>query len=576
MPSEYGSVQSSESSPLTHDGFHVENGESVIHQHHELHRHLSLFDLTCLGVGATIGSGVFVLTGLIAHSQAGPACFLSWAIAGAAACLSGLCYAELGGRFPQAGSSYVYARETMGECASVIAGACLFLEYVGSASAVARSWGDKVVEFARSFDSEEKAGNFLWECFLFVLDPGFGINPCAFLISLASVLLLMGGVKESKVVANTFTTFNVCLVLFMSGMSLSLMKRENMTPLFPSEFGAGGVIRGATSSFFGYIGFDEICCMSGEAINPSKNMPRAIILTLAIVSSLYVTAAFGLTSMVPYNECSETSGFPDGFRYRGVNWAAQVSAIGELVSLPVVVLVTIMAQPRLQYAMAMDGILPPVFAAVDSLGNLTEGTRIAGIVMIATATLVPFTYLNDLISAGILLAFTMTNTSVILIRQSSPSDKPYLLEKLMVCFHSLSLLTGFMLKSSLLAKSTAKLTHLLSVTFCLSNIFIGYKIQTQCQSKRSLMQWHSNEPNPSMYLAPFVPILPLCGSFVNLYLIAQLDRIGLMMIFCYVGSAIGFYFYNLQYGKKNTAHGHRNAPERMISLHEAKRSDTNN
>ncbi len=215
----------------------------------------------------------------------------------------------------------------MGGCASVIAGACLFLEYVGSASAVARSWGDKVVEFARSFDSEQKSGNIFWECFLFILDPGFGINPCAFLVSLASVLLLMGGVKESKVVANTFTTFNVCLVLFMSGMSLSLMKGENMTTLFPPEFGAGGVIRGATSSFFGYIGFDEICCMSGEAINPSRNMPRAIILTLAIVSSLYVTAAFGLTGMVPYTECSETSGFPDGFRYRGVNWAAQVSAV---------------------------------------------------------------------------------------------------------------------------------------------------------------------------------------------------------------------------------------------------------
>jgi len=287
--------------------------------HEELHRHLSLFDLVCIGVGATVGSGVFVLIGLIAHTSAGPAVFLSWGIAGIAAIASGLCYAELGGRFPEAGSSYLYAKETMGELASVIAAACLTLEYTGSASAVARSWGDKVVEYIRSKNSE----SFL----ISILDPGLGINPCAFVVSLGSVLLLLEGVKESKSVTNFFSSLKLSLVMFMAVMSMILAKKENLTPLIPPEFGAAGILRGATSSFFGYVGFDEICCLSGEAKNPSKNVPRAIILTLIIVISLYISASLGLAGMVPYEEISETSGFPNGFRYVGYGWAADITAV---------------------------------------------------------------------------------------------------------------------------------------------------------------------------------------------------------------------------------------------------------
>jgi APA family basic amino acid/polyamine antiporter len=292
------------------------------HDDHELHRHLSLFDLVCVGVGATVGSGVFVLIGLIAHTSAGPGVFLSWSIAGLAACASGLCYAELGARFPSAGSSYVYAKETMGELASVIAAACLTLEYTGSASAVARSWGDKVVTYIRSRNSDS--------IFIPILDPGLGINPCAFVVSLGSVILLLKGVKESKSVTNFFSTLNVSLVLFMAVMSIILAKKENLSPLIPQQFGTSGILRGATSSFFGYIGFDEICCVSGEVKNPSENVPRAIILTLLIVTVLYISASLGLVGMVPYEQISETSGFPNGFRYAGYGWAAEMTAVSHV------------------------------------------------------------------------------------------------------------------------------------------------------------------------------------------------------------------------------------------------------
>ena len=292
----------------------------------ELHRHLTLFDLVCVGVGATVGSGIYVVTGLIAHSLAGPSTFISWTLAGCAACLSGLCYAEQGGRFPSAGSTYVYAKETLGETVAVIAGACLTLEYVGSASAVARSWGDKVVEYVRSLEGSSSDSDRL-SSLIWILDPGMGINPCAFMVSAAAVLLLLNGVKESKFITNLFTTLNVTLLLFMAGLALLLAKAENLTPLVPPQFGVSGILRGATSSFFGYIGFDEICCIAGEAVDPAKNMPRAIILTLIVVTSLYITASIGLVGMVPYEDISETSGFPNGFRYRGLSWAAQVAAV---------------------------------------------------------------------------------------------------------------------------------------------------------------------------------------------------------------------------------------------------------
>eukprot|EP00578_Thalassiosira_sp_NH16_P001306 CAMPEP_0181133710 /NCGR_PEP_ID=MMETSP1071-20121207/31671_1 /TAXON_ID=35127 /ORGANISM="Thalassiosira sp., Strain NH16" /LENGTH=575 /DNA_ID=CAMNT_0023220123 /DNA_START=261 /DNA_END=1988 /DNA_ORIENTATION=+ len=543
----------------------------------ELHRHLSLFDLVCVGVGATVGSGVFVLIGLISHTQAGPAVSVSWLVAGVAACASGLCYAELGGRFPSVGSSYVYAKETMGECAAVVAGACLTLEYTGSASAVARSWGDKVVSFAQTW--EDEAVESAWYRFMMVMiDPGFGINPCAFLISTGSVLLLLDGVKESKSATNFFSTVNVSLVFFMATMSLILAKSENMSPFIPPEFGeAGGVIRGATSSFFGYIGFDEICCISGEAIDPTRNVPRAIIITLIVVTSLYCASSIGLAGMVPYEDISGTSGFPDGFRYRGYNWAADITAFGELAVLPIVVLVTIMAQPRLNYTMALDGVLPEVFAKVDDDGNLRSGTKIAGAIMVIIATVVPFAYLDDLISSGILIAFTMTDTSVILVRKTSPPDKPFMLEMLLAIFHILSLLSGFLLRSCLSIGATGNAIRALTLLSSTCTVLIGNRIRTHCPSK---MQWHSNEPNSVLFLTPFVPTLPLFGCFVNLYLISQLEVTGLCAIFGFVGVALLLYFYSLHRKKQHAGlfanvmpadNGIRTEhPERMLSMPEAK------
>ena len=222
----------------------------------------------------------------------------------------------------------------MGELPAVIAEACLTLEYVFAASAVARSWGDKMVEFvkisyyaSKGVNAIDDSSQYGASVLLHILDPGYGINPMAFLVSTSSVLLLLVGVKESKGVTNIMTALKIVIVLFMCIGALFLMEKENLQPLLPAKFGLAGIFRGSTSSFFGYIGFDEICCMTGEAKNPSVNIPRAVLGTIGIVTLLYMLAAITLTGMVPYEDISVTSGFPEGFRTRGLQWASDIIAV---------------------------------------------------------------------------------------------------------------------------------------------------------------------------------------------------------------------------------------------------------
>ncbi len=294
-----------------------------------LERHLTLFDLVSIGVGGTVGSGIFVLCGFIAHNYAGPATCISWAIAGLAAVLSGLCYGELACHMPSAGSSYVYVYVSMGELPAVMIGACLTLEYTVAASAVARSWGDKFIEyFTSELHWNAKDHPFLLAGHTSDDGSKSSFNLMAALIAMLAVLLLLNGVKESKRVTNFFTIAKVGVVSFMAITGFFFIRPSNLTPFIP--FGVSGVARGATSSFFGYLGFDEICCIAGEAINPQYTMPRAILYTLLIVTVLYCLAALALTGMQPYNEISEISGFPIALHSCGAHWAAQIGAVSRL------------------------------------------------------------------------------------------------------------------------------------------------------------------------------------------------------------------------------------------------------
>lgn len=501
-------------------------------------RHLTLFDLVSIGVGATIGSGVFVLCGLIAHEYTGPATFISWGIAGLCASFSGLCYAELSGKFAVSGSSYSYVYVAMGELPAMVAAACLSLEYVFSAAAVSRSWGDKVVAYLKDIWQDSPT----WV--LTLLEPGYNINPSAFAVATITVALLLNGVKESQKITNFFTVFKCLLVVFMCAAAFTLAQPKNFTPLFPAQFGGiVGVMRGTTSSFFGYIGYDEICCLAGEALEPSRNLPRAVMGTILIVTVLYVLAAIALVGMVPYEYVSVTSGFPDGFRYRNADVFAQITALGELFTLPVVVLVTIMAQPRLQFAMAKDGLLPPIFSEVDQSGNIWKGTLISGCLMVAISTCIPFTYLNDLISAGILVAFSLTDGCVILLRQRNPEGHPHLIQSLLFVFNILSLVMGMSLKF----ETETTMGRVSGGIILLLLLAIGFAIGKWCPAQPKSQSDCFEIPST------FVPYLPLIGQFLNWYLVGQLEIEGILLLIGYISLSIVFYFvYGAHHSHGNT------------------------
>lgn len=538
------------SNPTT-GGVNDSSSSNQEQQPRQMKRHLTLLDLISVGVGGTIGSGIFVLAGFIAHNYSGPATAVSFAISGVAAAASGVCYAELSGRIPTAGSTYVYTYVCMGELAAVIAAACLTLEYGVSGAAVARSWGDKVVAWLR--DQWHLGDNV--EAYL---EP-HGINLMAGVVSSVSVALLMGGIHESKRVTNFFTLTKIALVVFMTVGGMCLFQSSNIhseTITFAPS-GVKGILRGATSSFFGYLGYDEVCCIAGEALHPQRDMPRAVLWTLLIVTVLYILASIALTGMLPYDQISETSGFPAAFHDRGVSWAANISAFGEVFTLPVVVLISLMAQPRLQLAMAQDGLLPPIFARVDETGNLKWGTALSGAGMVVVATFVPFAYLDDLISVGILLAFSMTNSCLILLRCESPVQQPQLVEKHLVVLNVLCLLTGLISTHA----EDIPLGIFLALVALLATICVVFSLAIKCpQSMRfggsilkpahshanmkDALGANSDASKENFFRTPFVPYLPCAGIFINWALVSQLELSGLLLLFLYIGVTVLVYSFN--------------------------------
>eukprot|EP00521_Asterionellopsis_glacialis_P015531 CAMPEP_0195309772 /NCGR_PEP_ID=MMETSP0707-20130614/38905_1 /TAXON_ID=33640 /ORGANISM="Asterionellopsis glacialis, Strain CCMP134" /LENGTH=438 /DNA_ID=CAMNT_0040374069 /DNA_START=305 /DNA_END=1619 /DNA_ORIENTATION=- len=433
----------------------------------------------------------------------------------------------------------------MGELPAFITASMLTLEFLVSGAAVARSWGDKVVEWLKV---EMDAGDWVSK----YLDPGYGFNPMAFMVSLVTSSLVFSGVKESKIATDIFTWVKVLLVAFMAIGGLFLFDSSNVKDFAP--FGFSGVMRGATSSFFGYLGFDGICCVAGEAKNPTYNLPLSVMITLVLVTVLYIVAAFALTGMQHYGKFPEAfaargvewafaltgmqhyskispeSGFPEAFAARGVEWAAQLTAAGEIFTLPVVVMLSPVLQPRLMYALSVDGLLPPIFREVNEEGNLRKGVLFSGAFMTLMSAFVPFSYLDDFVSAGILIAFSVTNTSLVLLRHEAPEDKPFLLEKLPAFTNLLSFATALIACHAFDSPTGMSLVLCFSVTIILLSVYMSRSCpRTTFGGKRAI----SNDTT-RYFKTPLLPHIPVLGNFANWYLVAQLSFLGIFLLLLYV------------------------------------------
>ena len=399
-----------------------------------LRRSLGPYNLTALGIGSIIGTGIFVLTGTAASQNAGPALVLSMAIAAVACAFAGLCYAELASMIPVAGSAYTYAYATIGEVVAWIIGWDLILEYALSASTVAVGWSGYAVSLLRDVGVELPAA--LTGAPGVTVTMGDGsvaggvFNLPAALIVLAVSALLIVGIKESAT-ANTVLVVvkSVVLVVFVAA-GAAYMQRSNLTPFIPpntgafGSFGWSGVLRGAGVIFFAFIGFDAVSTAAQEARNPQRDMPRAILLSLAICTVLYIAVAIVLTGIVHYSKLNVADPLAVGIDATGLTWLSPFIKVSALFGLFSTMMVQLIGQTRIFYSMSRDGLLPPVFAAVHPRFRTPHvSTMLVGAVIAIAAGLLPLNLLGQLVSMGTLLAFVLACIGILVLRRTAP-DAP--------------------------------------------------------------------------------------------------------------------------------------------------------
>lgn len=419
-----------------------------------LKRVLGPVGLTSLGVGAIIGTGIFVLIGKAAHDQAGPAVMLSFIVAGLACTFAGLCYAEFASMAPVAGSAYTYAYATLGELFAWIIGWDLVLEYAVSSSAVAVGWSKyfnellklitrgavKIPEFLNNapLDYDPDKGR--------IVLTGAWIDLPAMLITAVITTILVIGIKESAKFNNIMVVIKLLVVLFVIGVGVFYIDTANWVPFAPfgytgiSFFGetimgqtdAGGKPLGMLSAsaiiFFAYIGFDSVSTHAEEAKNPKRDVPVAIVASLLICTFLYIAVAAVLTGMIPYKDIKINAPVSDAFAQKGIWWAEFVIAFGALTGITSVLLVTMLSQPRVLLAMARDGLLPDSFfgAIHEKFRTPYKSTILTGCFVALLSGFLPLRILSELVSIGTLMAFVIVCVAVLIMRQTNPeAERPF-------------------------------------------------------------------------------------------------------------------------------------------------------
>ncbi|KAF0699877.1 Aste57867_9587 [Aphanomyces stellatus] len=381
-----------------------------------MERTLGCFDLLMIGIGGTVGAGVFATAGLIAKSYAGPGAVFSWILAGLGCILSGASFMELSGLVPSAGSTYAYAYHSLGEMPAMVAGCLLTLEYGVSSAGGARSWSDKFVSWLAQMGAHGPE----W-----MKPKDSSIDLYAGLLMTTCVAIVLCGMSAGKQLINIVTVTKITVVLFIIVVGLTRFDAANLDPFLPPEhttaqdqvvFGWPGVMLGASASFYGYIGYDEVCCLAAEAKNPTRDIPRAVFGTVIGAALLSTLATLSLVGMQKYSDIDVGESYGTALRHVGYHWAAPIVETGEVFTMPVGILIGFLAQPRVQFAMSKDGLLPACFSKLDKHGNPFYGTLIAGSFLVFIAVCIPFKYLWDFISLGILLAFNLTNTCLLAVR----------------------------------------------------------------------------------------------------------------------------------------------------------------
>ena len=377
---------------------------------------LTAKDLTVLGIGAIIGAGIFVLTGIAAAKYAGPAIMLSFVFAGIACALAALCYSELASMIPVSGSAYSYAYATMGELMAWIIGWDLILEYALASSTVAIGWAGYLSSFLDIFNIH--LPTFLNTAYL--TDPVNGfVNLPAMLIVLILTALLVLGIRQSATFNFIMVATKLAVILLFIFAGLGHIDSNNWSNFAP--FGFSGILTGAGVIFFAYIGFDAVSTAAQEAINPEKDVPFGIIASLVICTIIYILVAGILTGIISYTELNVAAPIALAVDNIGMGWLSQIIKLGAIAGLTSVMLVLLMGQSRIFYAMSKDGLLPPLFAQIHPTFQTPHlSTILVGFVVALLAGFMPIEKLGELVSIGTLFAFVLVCGGVWLLRLSHP------------------------------------------------------------------------------------------------------------------------------------------------------------
>ncbi len=383
--------------------------------------------LTAMGIGAIIGTGIFVLTGVAAAKYSGPALTVSFIIAGIVSAFAALCYSEVASRVPIAGSAYTFAYASLGEFVAWIIGWDLVLEYALGAATVSIGWSGYFTNFLSHFGINIPAA---WQHNYWDTGPSgeaiHGImNLPAFLIICLIGVLLIRGTRESALVNAIIVTVKVAIVLFFIGVGFAHVNTGNWVPYFP--FGWGGTLFGAFFVFFAYIGFDAVSTAAEEAKNPQRDMPIAIIGSLAICTVLYIIVAAILTGMVRYTHLNVPQPVAYAVEHVGLpGWMSLVISIGAIAGLTTVLLVMMYGQTRVFFAMSRDGLLPAVFSKVHpTLRTPATSTAMFTIFIALIAAFTPISVVGSLTNMGTLAAFVLVSISVPILRKLYPEAKGF-------------------------------------------------------------------------------------------------------------------------------------------------------
>ncbi len=399
-----------------------------------LRKDLSWWDLTVFGVSVVIGAGIFTVTASTAGNLTGPSISVAFVIAAVACGLAALCYAEFASTLPVAGSAYTFSYATFGEFVAWIIGWDLILEFAVAAAVVANGWSSYLGTVFEFMGGTTKLGplTFDWGALA--------------IIASVTVLLAMG-TKLSARFSLAITVIKVSVVLLVVIVGSFYIKASNYSPFIPpaeagvggskaeqsvfslltgaegSSYGWYGLLAGASIVFFAFIGFDIVATTAEETKNPQRDVARGILASLAIVTVLYVAVALVLSGMVRYTVLRDAEGkanLATAFAANGVDWAAKVISVGALAGLTTVVIVLILGQTRVLFAMSRDGLLPRRLAKTGSHGTPVRITILVGVLVAVAATVFPMDKLEEMVNIGTLFAFVMVSAGIIVLRRTRP------------------------------------------------------------------------------------------------------------------------------------------------------------